>query len=229
MHGNIKDISSKIFGSLKVIEYYDSDNYGARWLCKCKCGNNCIIRGYLLIRGSTKTCGCRSGINYNFSGKRFGKLKIIEDSGKREDRHILWNYICDCGKHGTIKSRYIIEGTSSCGCNRKIKKGLANFNKLYKAYEKDANYRNNKFELSKEEFKKITSSNCFYCGQQPKQISYKKHSNGAYLYNGIDRKNNNLGYTKSNSVPCCFICNRAKGNMEYKEFKKWIRRIKNNG
>lgn len=229
MHGNIKDISGNVFGSLTVVEYHDSDKYGAKWLCKCKCGNYTIIRGYLLIRGSTKTCGCRIGINNDFTNKRFGKLKIIDDSGERSGRHILWNYICDCGKCGKIKSRYIIFGTSSCGCNRKKEFGLANFNKLFNSYKNYAEHKNRKFLLSKKEFRKITSSNCFYCGNPPKQISYRKHSNGKYIYNGIDRKNNKIGYTKSNSVPCCFICNRAKSNMEYKEFIKWIKRLKNNG
>ncbi len=42
----------------------------------------------------------------------------------------------------------------------------------------------------------------------------------------IDRKDNLLGYSKENSLPCCFVCNRAKGNMSYKNFILWIKAIK---
>jgi len=35
----------------------------------------------------------------------------------------------------------------------------------------------------------------------------------------------NKNQTKENSVPCCFICNRAKGNMGYKDFILWIQTI----
>lgn len=28
------------------------------WLCRCACGNNKVVNGQLLRRGSTKSCGC---------------------------------------------------------------------------------------------------------------------------------------------------------------------------
>lgn len=48
------------------------------------------------------------------------------------------------------------------------------------------------------------------------------------LYNGIDRKNSSEGYTLGNSLPCCRVCNRAKSDMDYEEFKQWIKDIKGN-
>lgn len=53
-----------------------------------------------------------------------------------------------------------------------------------------------------------------------------------FVYNGIDRVDPLLGYLKnSNSfvqtVPCCKICNRAKLNRKYNEWKNWILRISN--
>lgn len=47
------------------------------------------------------------------------------------------------------------------------------------------------------------------------------------MWNGIDRKNNDLGYVASNCVPCCVICNRGKNNMSYNDFVSYISRIKN--
>jgi len=34
-----------------------------------------------------------------------------------------------------------------------------------------------------------------------------------------------LGYTSENVVPCCWICNNAKKNLSYDEFRKWITRV----
>ena len=42
------------------------------------------------------------------------------------------------------------------------------------------------------------------------------------MYNGIDRKNSNLGYSLENIVPCCFICNRGKSNMNYEDWKNYL-------
>ena len=42
---------------------------------------------------------------------------------------------------------------------------------------------------------------------------------------GIDRKDNTLGYTLENSVPCCPTCNFAKRGLSVIEFIEWARRV----
>lgn len=96
---------------------------------------------------------------------------------------------------------------------------------LFARYIKSAVERNLSFHLSICEFKAITSSNCHYCGQVPKQIASKQTTNGAYLYNGIDRVDNSLGYTLDNCVPCCKFCNRAKDTLTKEEFINKIESI----
>lgn len=54
------DMTGKRFGYLTVISKHHSDN-GIYWLCKCDCGNECIVRGRNLRSGHTKTCGCNNG------------------------------------------------------------------------------------------------------------------------------------------------------------------------
>lgn len=51
--------------------------------------------------------------------------------------------------------------------------------------------------------------------QYEKQLTVK--------YNGIDRVNNNEGYTLLNSLSCCIICNRAKNSLSYGEFIEWVK------
>lgn len=59
---NFKDISGKQFGNLTVISVYDriktEGGYEKiRWLCKCKCGRQCIVRKGDLVNGRTESCG----------------------------------------------------------------------------------------------------------------------------------------------------------------------------
>lgn len=108
--------------------------------------------------------------------------------------------------------------------------GVTGFNHLYGRYKVKALQRNYSFELTKEEFRGIVTGNCVYCGVAPFQkqgVSYKpKHSDGIehvkFIYNGIDRLNNSMGYAVSNCVPCCKHCNRAKDTRTVEEFKQWV-------
>lgn len=48
------DISGKRFGRILVLKYVGN----SRWLCRCDCSNEKIIRRDALIQGRTKSCGC---------------------------------------------------------------------------------------------------------------------------------------------------------------------------
>ena len=50
------------------------------------------------------------------SGKRFGRLLVLYDNG-RKDRKVIWACKCDCGNIVNIKSQRLTSGiTTSCGC-----------------------------------------------------------------------------------------------------------------
>lgn len=46
-----------------------------------------------------------------------------------------------------------------------------------------------------------------------------------YFYNGIDRKDNDIGYVIENCVSCCDECNKAKRNMLYEKWIAYLDRI----
>jgi len=77
----------------------------------------------------------------------------------------------------------------------------------YNRYKTRANNKSLPFDLTKDEYDGIVTSQCYLCGRK----SYEKHKNG------IDRIDNNLGYIMSNVKPCCGSCNYIKKDMELTE------------
>lgn len=106
-----------------------------------------------------------------------------------------------------------------------LPKGEAAFNTLFGKYKKQANERGYLFEIEKEDFRNLVKQNCFYCGSEPKQFYKSGKHNGIFLYNGLDRVENEIGYRLDNVVPCCGKCNLAKRNVSLEDFCNWIQRI----
>lgn len=96
------------------------------------------------------------------------------------------------------------------------------------------NKRYNDGNLTFENFLILTKQNCYYCGTPPnnklksdsKNNSQYYKDNCEFIYNGLDRINNDLPHDQENVVPCCANCNIAKSNHSYEEFMNWIAKIK---
>ncbi len=153
-----------------------------------------------------------------------------------------WVFKCDCGNEKTILVNRVKTGnTKSCGClmsesmtkynqeNKRHAYGEAAKNGLLKSYINGAVLRNYSFELTNEEFFWFTKQDCFYCGNPPVQPMTKSSPSyfGDYLYNGIDRVENTIGYTFDNCVTCCTDCNMSKGKKSIEKFTEWIKRLVN--
>lgn len=76
-NANIKDIIGKRFGKLIVDKIYQEDGYYTTYLCKCDCGNNCVVRRDYLIAGTIASCGCL--------GIQERTYKKLESTGSRID------------------------------------------------------------------------------------------------------------------------------------------------
>jgi len=100
---------------------------------------------------------------------------------------------------------------------------LSSKRRLFRRYNHDAKNRNLKFNLTFEKFINLVLSNCYYCGSSPSNIVETKKGNGSFVYNGIDRLDNNKGYTNKNCVTCCKICNHAKARLSQQEFVNWLK------
>lgn len=73
----------------------------------------------------------------NLIGNRFGRLVVIEQSGKDSMGRAIWLCKCDCGENKAVRSRNLIQKmTVSCGCyNREATKNrLVTHGQAGKAY-----------------------------------------------------------------------------------------------
>lgn len=179
--------------------------------------------------------GFGSKIKPEIEIREFGKIYNYLTVLKRNDDSKYVNMLCKCicGNEtvvslGNLKSG----GVKSCGCKksellnaafeRKDKQEQL-FEYLFKDYRKNAIKRNLEFLLSENDFKSLIFSNCVYCGEKPNQvrIHFKFNDKNVY-YNGIDRLDNAVGYTKENCVSCCKMCNYAKRNISVTDYINWI-------
>ena len=177
----------------------------------------------------------------NLIGQSFGKLTCIAVAGylATDSNRVIYLFNCECGEQHLTSARDVKSGkVKSCGCirrqitrdrgkNNKKSEHKTALTKYYNTYKSSASRRELAFTLSLEEFKEITSSNCHYCGIPPSRPFAKtwKTSVNTYMCNGIDRKDNTKGYTFSNSLPCCSICNHAKHDLPYDTFIMWIKNL----
>lgn len=74
------------------------------------------------------------------------------------------------------------------------------------------------FELSKDQYYNIKILPCYVCGK----VTDDKHTNG------IDRINNDIGYTLDNCRSCCITCNLMKKDMSFDDFIDQLKNINNN-
>ncbi len=230
-----KDLKGEKFEFLTVISPAPAVNGRTKWLCKCDCGNDKITNTTSLIGGLTKSCGCQRKklVKKDLKDKKFGRLIVIEEAQSINGK-TRWLCKCDCGNEKEIAAKSLIAGvTESCGCLRKEKcterlslpNGEASFNRILGIYKIGAKKRGLEFDLSNDQFREITKQNCYYCGQKPSNIQKSKSGHGDFVYNGIDRIDNNTGYMIENCVPCCAICNIMKRDSSKIDFLNKIKDI----
>ena len=233
-----KDLVGKKFGKLTVLELIGKDKKSHRqYKCLCDCGKYKNVWSDKLTRktGSIKSCGCLRSKFIDITNKKYGKLLVLKFNGfKNKNKCSTWECLCDCGKICIIYGSNLRTGNSTCcGCERilDVKRkipGFSNRNSVLHSYARHCKEYNREWLLTNEEAYEIFQSNCYYCGTKPSQIRKTRKLALPYIYNGIDRIDNNLGYTKENCVPCCKYCNYAKRDRTIKDFFDWAKKLGEN-
>lgn len=119
------DMTGMTFNRLTCIQRVENKGTQTMWLCRCSCGKETIASAGAIKGGGTKSCGClrseRSAQTVsNLTGKRFGRLTVIQRQGSTKGGIATWLCKCDCGNdHISNTGKLQSEEVKSCGCLRK--------------------------------------------------------------------------------------------------------------
>ena len=114
-----RNLTGKRFGKLIAVEPTQRRYQRCIiWKCWCDCGNYTYVKSTELSYGHKKSCGCLHSLyGGDLSGRRFGKLFVVEPTKRRKNGKIVWKCICDCGKDAYVPTDSLTSGnTKSCGC-----------------------------------------------------------------------------------------------------------------
>jgi len=186
----------------------------------------------------------------NLKNKKFGRLTVQSLASVKEYKS-YWKCKCVCGKITTVWGGHLKSGhTQSCGCYKidrsrevstgqtwsRLPPGESGFNALYCQYKNGAKRRNLAFNISRTKFKELVTKNCYYCNKPPSNIIYgsikgytkKGIKNSKFIYNGLDRINNNRGYSVNNILTSCTRDNRLRmNNFTVEETKVMVQALEN--
>lgn len=186
-------------------------------------------------------------------GQEFGKLTFLKDLGSRKYGQekgrpkwsVFWLMQCVCGAKKELRASAVVQKrVQTCGCMvrtrvspSRLPAGVAMANYWFNSYLNNAKKRELSFDLTREEFYLLTSANCAYCGAAPSHVVQIKYSSRSkqtpgqyrartpYICNGIDRVDNDKGYSVSNCVPSCHECNQAKKSRSAEDFLSHVKRV----
>jgi hypothetical protein len=132
----ITDYSGKQFDRLTVVKLYEKKSgKDSRWLCKCKCGKEKVVKSQSLINKLTRSCGClisehaKTFVVDMEIGSKWGRCTILNREGSYIDIYgscASWRVKCDCGNEFITTGHRLRSGiTKSCGCYNKDQTRMA--------------------------------------------------------------------------------------------------------
>lgn len=231
----LKDITGERFGRLVVKVYLGAQ----RWQCVCDCGRTHDVAATNLTRGMVRSCGClrKGSRTLDRAGRRYGRLLVLRQTESGSGYRVRWLCRCDCGNEVDVAANNLGRGVRSCGClqsecssRRASQRYRGTFiqvamNRIIDQYKRNAMVKKRPFDLTTAEVAVIFDSKCHYCGTAPSNRAKIPCRTELFVYNGIDRIDNDTGYIAGNVVPCCKMCNIMKGSMPYSEFTEWLNAV----
>lgn len=231
------EMVGRVFGGLTVVAAAGKNKYGKlTWECLCSyCNNTTIKVGTYLRSKNVRSCGCRAKNAFvDHTGTSVNSLKLLEYIEQNKYGCFMYKIQCRCGTVFKAEGNDILSGKiKSCGCARIVAaqskarpREESIFLALYRDYKVKARQRQYTFTLTETEFRTLVFDNCYYCGSAPANIKKLKSWPDTFIkYNGVDRRDNKLGYSIDNCVTACYTCNQAKHRMSENVFLQWIQTI----
>jgi hypothetical protein len=155
---------------------------------------------------------------YNKSPKQCARCAKIIEYERRADAHCSLK----CGRRSAraiAHAKAIAQnGGYASGRKRAVTDEDFALNQHLSGYKTSAKNRGLCFDLTRDQFKVLVESDCWFCGASPAPTWKHSKLKAPPRFNGVDRLDNEKGYTVGNSVSCCGPCNRAKHTMGLQEF-----------
>lgn len=224
--GKLKDLTGQRFGRLTVIKQEGRNSSGKiTWLCKCDCGNECVVVGNSLSTGNTVSCGCfrkevvgekyrgkplaeetKKKISEKHKGKQLSEetKKKISESTMGEKNHFYGKHHTDDMKKKMSEQR---KGVLPSEETRQIwseqRKGENNPN--YKAHLTEEDRQAKRIQQGyadwKQEVKEQANYTCDCCGKRGNGTLHSHHLDG---YDWCKERRRDL----TNGVCLCEQCHR---------------------
>lgn len=169
----------------------------------------------------------------DLAGHRYGQLAVLRYNGTSHRTYKEWVCMCDCGNECVVTGNALRQGNvKSCGCLKGTKlckrgtlaPGEAAWNLYVLQYKSNARKRGLEWSLSDDELRILSQMDCHYCGEKPSRVVQTPNKRGSVTVNGVDRLDNELGYSVDNCVAACAPCNRSKMDLSVSEFQDWMMR-----
>lgn len=188
------------------------DNHEIKGKFKCVCGNEIIQNPNVIIKGDTKSCGCKQKSDRQkqrgqLIGKVFHYLMILDVIPGSKGKASFCKCQCRCGNIKLIRTNAILrETTKSCGCwrlevSRRKGKDHNSFNHNISdehRYLRDVKKRVSKeYNFFRNAVKKRDCYKCRICGSP---YCLRVHHLESYA------KNEGLRYDANNGIVLCETC-----------------------
>ena len=169
----------------------------------------------------------------DLTNRRFGKLKVLFDTGRRKTRRPIWKCLCDCGKEAEVLAKYLINGdTKSCGCfntgNAYNRTGYKDVSGSYwYIVVAQAKRRGIPITITAEEAYNQFVKQDRKCALSQTPITLVKNLRDEREKQtaSLDRIENAKGYTIDNIQWVHKKVNIMRNTMSIPEFKEWCRKI----
>ena len=233
--GKAIDETGNRYGKLVVLERNENNKYGsAQFLCQCDCGNQTIVSGGNLRKGTTKSCGCSYAINEKTN--RYGKLVVLKrTTNKGSTAAFLCR--CDCGKESIVRGADLRNGhTKSCGCgcirqgdNNHNWTGHKEINGTYWAQSRrGAEKRNLDFNITIEQAWQLFLDQDRRCALSGIELEFATYTSKEEQTASLDRIDSSKGYTLDNIQWVHKRINELKWNLTEEELLYWCQKITEN-
>jgi len=211
------------FGRLTILSESTRDKRNKRtWECRCDCGKTITVSQSSLLGNNTTSCGCyhaevMAKIKFkDMTGRRFGKLLVIEFSGyvtsisrtNSPSRRASWKCLCDCGATAVFTGNRLVTGDAT-SCGRHQVEAVTTHGMSYtKEYSRAQTHKHLAIKrgatpvyISPTALRSHMSSfgdKCYYCGGKYEQIDH------------IVPLSKGGAHSLDNLAPACAKCNRNK-------------------